>query len=126
MEGTLQILDDKMGSSAGTTYEALQYLQSFIARKSKSLGKDGTSDCVFHGATILMNRTAYDDAGTLLEWFIDSDDFNTLDKDLDRLLMEETGLPVVVAEEPLTCVARGGGRALELMDAMGGDFLSTE
>ncbi|MBP6760969.1 MAG: rod shape-determining protein, partial [Thauera sp.] len=27
-------------------------------------------------------------------------------RDLDRLLMEETGLPVVVAEEPLTCVAR--------------------
>ena len=28
-------------------------------------------------------------------------------RDLDRLLMEETGLPVVVAEDPLTCVARG-------------------
>lgn len=47
-------------------------------------------------------------------------------KDLDRLLMEETGLPVIVAEDPLTCVARGGGRALELMDAMGRDFLSKE
>ncbi len=47
-------------------------------------------------------------------------------KDLDRLLMEETGLPVIIAEDPLTCVARGGGRALELMDIMGGDFLSTE
>lgn len=47
-------------------------------------------------------------------------------KDLDKLLMEETGLPVIIAEEPLTCVARGGGRALELMDAVGGDFLSTE
>lgn len=47
-------------------------------------------------------------------------------KDLDRLLMEETGLPVIVAEEPLTCVARGGGRALELIDTIGGDFLSTE
>jgi len=47
-------------------------------------------------------------------------------KDLDRLLMEETGLPVIIAEDPLTCVARGGGRALELMDLMGGDFLSTE
>lgn len=47
-------------------------------------------------------------------------------KDLDRLLMEETGLPVIVAEEPLTCVARGGGRALELIDVMGTDFLSTE
>lgn len=47
-------------------------------------------------------------------------------KDLDRLLMEETGLPVIVAEDPLTCVARGGGRALEIMDAIGGDFLSSE
>ncbi|HET9679360.1 MAG TPA: rod shape-determining protein, partial [Gammaproteobacteria bacterium] len=38
--------------------------------------------------------------------------------DLDRLLMEETGLPVVIADEPLTCVARGGGRVLELMDEL--------
>lgn len=45
---------------------------------------------------------------------------------MDRLLMEETGLPVVVAEDPLTCVARGGGRALELMDSMGTEFLMTE
>jgi len=47
-------------------------------------------------------------------------------RDLDRLLMEETGLPVIVAEDPLTCVARGGGRALEMMDERGGDLLSTE
>lgn len=42
-------------------------------------------------------------------------------RDLDRLLMEETGLPVIVAEDPLTCVARGGGRALELADEEGGE-----
>lgn len=47
-------------------------------------------------------------------------------KDLDRLLMEETGLPVIVAEDPLTCVARGGGRAMELMDMIGSDFLAKE
>ena len=47
-------------------------------------------------------------------------------KDLDRLLMEETGLPVIVAEDPLTCVARGGGRALELMKIIGSDFLSRD
>ena len=47
-------------------------------------------------------------------------------KDLDRLLMEETGLPVVTAEDPLTCVARGGGRVLELIDKHGGDFLAVE
>lgn len=47
-------------------------------------------------------------------------------RDLDRLLMEETGLPVLVADDPLTCVARGGGRAMEIMDELGGDLLSTE
>lgn len=45
---------------------------------------------------------------------------------IDRLLMEETGLPVIVAEDPLTCVARGGGRAIEMMDERGGDIMSTE
>jgi rod shape-determining protein MreB len=47
-------------------------------------------------------------------------------RDLDRLLMEETGLPVVIADDPLTCVARGGGRALELMDEHGGDIFTVE
>jgi rod shape-determining protein MreB len=37
-------------------------------------------------------------------------------KDLDRLLSHETGLPVILAEEPLTCVARGGGEFLDMMD----------
>ncbi len=45
-------------------------------------------------------------------------------RDLDRLLMEETGLPVIVAEDPLTCVVRGSGRALEEMDKLGGVFTS--
>ena len=39
-------------------------------------------------------------------------------RDLDRLMMEETGLPVIVAEDPLTCVVRGSGRALEEMDRL--------
>lgn len=46
--------------------------------------------------------------------------------DIDKLLMEETNLPVIVADDPLTCVVRGGGRALELMDERGGEFLSSE
>jgi rod shape-determining protein MreB and related proteins len=39
-------------------------------------------------------------------------------RDIDRLLMEETGLPVIVAEDPLTCVVKGSGRALEEMDRL--------
>ena len=41
---------------------------------------------------------------------------------LDRLIMEETGIPVVVAENPLTCVVRGSGRALEEIDRLGNIF----
>lgn len=47
-------------------------------------------------------------------------------RSLDKLIMEETGLPVILAEDPLTCVARGGGKALEMLDEHKGDFLSTE
>jgi len=47
-------------------------------------------------------------------------------RDLDRLLMEETGIPVVIADDPLTCVARGGGRVLEMMDEQGTDFLALD
>ncbi|MDG2046019.1 MAG: rod shape-determining protein [Halioglobus sp.] len=47
-------------------------------------------------------------------------------RDLDRLISEETGLPVIVADDPLTCVARGGGIAMERMDRRTIDLLSTE
>jgi len=45
-------------------------------------------------------------------------------RDLDRLFMEETGLPVIVADDPLTCVVRGSGKALERMDKLGSIFAS--
>ena len=45
-------------------------------------------------------------------------------RDLDRLLAEETGLPVLVAEDPLTCVVRGCGMALESMERLGAIFTS--
>lgn len=47
-------------------------------------------------------------------------------RNIDRLLMEETGLPVIIADEPLTCVARGGGKALEMLETTSGDFLLKE
>lgn len=47
-------------------------------------------------------------------------------RDLDRLLAEETGLPVLIADDPLTCVARGGGKALEMIDEYDGEVFSAE
>ncbi len=46
-------------------------------------------------------------------------------RDIDRLLTYETGLPVIVADDPLTCVARGGGKALEMLDKHRIDLLSS-
>ena len=45
-------------------------------------------------------------------------------RDLDNLLAHETGLPVVIADDPLTCVARGGGKALETMERRHMDVMS--
>ena len=46
-------------------------------------------------------------------------------RDLNILLAKETGLSVAVAEDPLTCVVRGGGKALEDLGKVNlSDFLS--
>ena len=47
-------------------------------------------------------------------------------RDIDKLISEETGLPVIIADDPLTCVARGGGKAMELMDIHALDLLTTD
>ena len=47
-------------------------------------------------------------------------------RDIDRLISEETGLPVYIADDPLTCVARGGGMVLEMLDKKGISTFSLE
>ncbi len=47
-------------------------------------------------------------------------------RDIDDLISSQTGIPVLIAEDPMTCVARGGGRALEIMDQYDIDLLSSE
>eukprot|EP01031_Cornospumella_fuschlensis_P041792 gene41792-51014_t len=62
----------------GAAYEALQYVQSFVARKKKALGPAGTSKAVFHGVKCLIKAASGVDeaaiattAGSLLRWFIE-------------------------------------------------------
>jgi len=47
-------------------------------------------------------------------------------RDIDKLLAEESGLPVIVADDPLTCVARGGGKALEMIDQRAFELFSID
>ncbi|MCX8017251.1 MAG: rod shape-determining protein, partial [Rhodocyclaceae bacterium] len=39
-----------------------------------------------------------------------------------EIVAGQTGLPVIVADDPLTCVVRGSGLALEKMDKLGSIF----
>jgi rod shape-determining protein MreB len=44
-------------------------------------------------------------------------------KALDLRVHHETGLPVQVSEDPLTCVARGSGAALKYIDNLNSVFM---
>ena len=57
--------------SVGHPYEASQLAISFVARKKKTLGLNGTSSTVFHAAKLLTSNNAGADAGILLKWFIE-------------------------------------------------------
>ena len=44
---------------------------------------------------------------------------------LDKLINEETGMPVNIAEDPLDCVAKGAGSVLDHFDKLG-DVLTSD
>ncbi len=44
-------------------------------------------------------------------------------RDIDRMLAEQTGLPIIITEDPLTCVVRGCGRALMEAEKLGDVFV---
>jgi len=45
---------------------------------------------------------------------------------IDKLINNQTHLPVSIADDPLTCVARGGGIALEMINQLDMGFLAAE
>ena len=47
-------------------------------------------------------------------------------RNIDKLLAQETSIPVIIADEPLTCVVQGGGKALNLIGKKKADFLMRE
>jgi rod shape-determining protein MreB len=74
---------------------------------------------IVNAVKIALEATPPELAGDVAERGIVLTGGGALLRDIDRLLMEETGLSVTISEDPLTCVARGGGRVLELIDEQG-------
>ncbi|WP_076070474.1 rod shape-determining protein [Sphingomonas montana] len=68
---------------------------------------------IVEGVRIALENTAPELAADIVDQGIVLTGGGALLQGIDEVLREETGLPVTVAEDPLTCVALGTGRALE-------------
>lgn len=66
----------------------------------------------------VLERTSPELSSDLLNKGIIMTGGSSLLNGIDRLISRETGLPVHIAEDPLTCVAKGAGRALHEMNTL--------
>ena len=112
--------------SVGELAQVLNQSQPRLSRHLTVLTGAGLIERLPEGAWVFYRLPAEGGARALVDTLIASVDAHDpeLKRDLDRLLMEETGLPVLVADDPLTCVVRGCGMALERMDKLGTIFTS--
>ena len=68
---------------------------------------------IVEGVRIALENTAPELAADIVDQGIVLTGGGALIRGLDEYLREETGLPVSIAEDPLSCVALGTGRAME-------------
>ncbi len=68
---------------------------------------------IIEGVRIALENTAPELAADIVDQGIVLTGGGALIRELDDMLRDATGLPVTVAEDPLTCVAIGTGRAME-------------
>jgi len=68
---------------------------------------------IVEGVRVALENTAPELAADIVDQGIVLTGGGALLEGLDEVLRDETGLPVTVADDPLTCVALGTGRALE-------------
>ncbi len=68
---------------------------------------------IVEGVKVALEQTAPELAADIVDRGVVLTGGGALLKDVDTVIRRATGLPVTVAEEPLTCVALGTGRALE-------------
>lgn len=68
---------------------------------------------IIEGVRIALENTAPELAADIVDQGIVLTGGGALIRELDEMLRDATGLPVTVADDPLTCVAIGTGRAME-------------
>ena len=84
--------------------------------KSADRVRDALSEpvgTIIEGVRIALENTAPELAADIVDQGIVLTGGGALLQGIDEVLRDETGLPVTIADDPLTCVALGTGRALE-------------
>jgi len=75
-------------------------------------------NAIVEAVRIALERTPPELAADIVDKGIVLAGGGALLRNLDLLLREETGLPVVIAEDPLSCVALGSGKVLDELDLL--------
>ncbi len=73
---------------------------------------------IVESVKIALERTPPELASDIVDRGIVLAGGGALLKNLDKLLREETGLPIVVADNPLTAIVMGSGKALDELDLL--------
>ena len=75
---------------------------------------------IIDAVKVALEHTAPELAADIIDKGIVLTGGGALLNNLDMVLSHATGLPAAIADDPLTCVALGAGRALEEVDKLGG------
>lgn len=72
----------------------------------------------------VLERTPPELAGDVAEHGVVMTGGGSLLHDFDTRLARETGVPVAIADDPISCVAKGAGRALEEFESVASNWVS--
>jgi rod shape-determining protein MreB len=86
-----------------------------VSRRQVHAAIKETLDLIVSGVKEVLEQTAPELASDIVNKGIIMTGGGALLEGIDRLIVLETGLPVYIADDPLSCVAKGTGRALNNM-----------
>ncbi|MDO9536142.1 MAG: rod shape-determining protein MreB [Bacillota bacterium] len=80
---------------------------------------------ILQGIRQVLERTPPELAGDIIERGIVLTGGGAMLDGLNKLIARETGVPSYLAEDPIECVAKGTGKALECLDLLSGTLITT-
>ncbi len=133
-EQTAEIVKREIGSAIGDEDKEMDLrgrdlmtgLPKSIKITSKMVSEaiSGAIKRIIDGVRMVLERTPAELSADVIDRGIVMTGGGSLLHGLDRLISEATGIATYVADDPLTCVVKGTGMALDVIDSLHGGILS--